>query len=417
MMWRFERSVAWRHFITGGGQTVLTVAAVAVAVLLIIFISSLINGLQVGLIEDILGGSPLVTVTPPEREPRPLWEAGIDADTPVVAKVDSAYQQRSTIEQWRELMDVIEHTPHVTGVAARATGGGFVARGARTISAAIIGVQPEREIKVINIGRRMAHGEFTRLDREGVLIGVKMADELRVQIGDRIRVTSNEGQTGTFFVRGVFDLGLPDANERWVFMRLRPAQGLLELGNDVTAINLRTDDIYRADAAANEIRKYTRLDVKSWTIENRAFLDGLQGQSRSSNTIVGISVLASLFAVAGVMLVFVVQKSRDIGILKTIGATRRQISRIFLLEGLGFGLAGGALGGTLGTAGALLIQNTPRPGGGTFGGKPATVVPMQWEPSILIAAIVAAIVVGVVASVLPARRAAALDPVEVIRSA
>jgi len=416
-MWRFERGVAWRHFSTGGSQTALTVAAVAVAVLLIIFISSLINGLQIGLIEDILGGSSLVTVTPPEREPRPLWEAELDPGMPVVAKVDSAYQQQSSIEQWQELIEIIEGMPNVTGVGARATGGGFVARGARTISAAIIGVQPEREVKVINIARRMAQGEFSPLDREGVIIGVKMAEELRVQLGDRIRVTSNEGQTGTFFVRGVFDLGLPDANERWVFMQLRPAQGLLELGNDVTEINLRTDDIYRADAAADEIRKYTRLDVKSWTVENRAFLDGLQGQSRTSNTIVGISILASLFAVAGVMLVFVAQKSRDIGILKTMGATRRQVSRIFLLEGLGFGLAAGTLGGALGTAGALIIQNTPRPGGGTFGGKPATVVPMQWEPSILIAAIVAAIIVGVLASVLPARRAAALDPVEVIRSA
>ena len=88
-----------------------------------------------------------------------------------------------------------------------------------------------------------------------------------------------------------------------------------------------------------------------------------------------------------------------------------------LIALLGFGLAGGTLGGIVGTAGALVIQNTPRPGGGTFGGAPATVVPMQWEPGILIGAVVAAVIVGVLASVLPARRAAALDPVEVIRSA
>jgi lipoprotein-releasing system permease protein len=416
-MWRFERSVAWRHFITGGSQTALTVAAVAIAVVLIIFISSLINGLQVGLIEDILGGLPLVTVTPREREPLPLWETEVATHDPIVARIDSAYQQRSTIEEWRQLQATIQQTPHVTGVAARATGGGFVARGARTTSAAIIGVQPDHEVRVINIATRMMEGDFARLDREGVIIGSEMAESLRTRVGDRIRVTSNEGQAGTFFVRGIFDVGLTDANERWVFMRLRSAQGLLALGNEVTAVNARTDDIYRADGVAAEIRKYTPLDVKSWTVENRAFLDGLQGQRRSSNAIVGISLLASLFAVAGVMLVFVVQKSRDIGILKTMGATRRQITRIFLLEGLGFGLTGGLLGGALGSAAALLIQNTPRPGGATFGGRPASVVPMQWEPGILVSAVVAAMLVGVIASVLPARRAAALDPVEVIRSA
>jgi lipoprotein-releasing system permease protein len=114
------------------------------------------------------------------------------------------------------------------------------------------------------------------------------------------------------------------------------------------------------------------------------------------------------------MIVFVVQKQRDIGILKSMGATSRQVQKVFVLEGLGVGLGGALLGSGLGTGLCFLAANVFVPGQ-TFGGKPATVVPMKWDIIYVLAASAVAVVVGLLSSIVPARRAAKLSPVEVIR--
>lgn len=415
-MHKFELKVAWRHLLTSHGQTELTVGAVAVGVLLVVFLSSLINGLQLGLIEDVVGSIPHVTVEAAQPGAKPLWQVedrkGVRGM--VVTKLEKMSNQKRKISEWRRTSETIGMLPGVEAVTPSVEGSGFVSRGAKSVGAVVIGVMPALQMKVLSLKKRIVEGDFAKIDQQNAAIGIKMAGDMAAELGSRIRVTSNEGVTQTFRVACIFDLGIEQANESWVYVGMPAAQAMFKIGKDVTTINVRARKIFKSDEIAEQIRSFSPLMVTSWMETNKAFLDTLTAQNSAAVIIQTMTLLASAFGVASVMIVFVVQKSRDIGILKSMGATARQIQKVFILEGLGVGLGGATLGSGLGTGLCFFVQNTIIPGQ-TFGGKPATLVPMNWDISYVAAASMVAVVVGLLSSFVPARRAAKLDPVEAIR--
>lgn len=415
-MRNFELRVAIRHLFTGHGQTELTVGAVAVGVLLVVFLSSLINGMQVGLIDDVVGAIPHVTVEAATLGATPLWEVKGQGGQKglVVTKIEKMSPQKRRIEQWQRMNDTIERLPGVDAVAASVVGSGIVGRGAKSMGTDIFGVNPSDQMKITEIRNRIIEGDFNKVDQQNAAIGVKMASDLGVGIGDRISLASSEGVVQTFRVASIFDLGMEQANESRIYIGLHAAQAMFKLGKDVTTINIRAKDIFKADRIAGQIRSFSPLTVTSWMETNKAFLDTLKAQNSSAVIIQLMTLMASAFGVASVMIVFVVQKSKDIGILKSMGATSKQIQRIFTLEGLGVGLAGALLGSGVGTGLCFLVQNWFLPGQ-LFGGKPATVVPMKWDFTYVMAASAIAIIIGLLSSIVPARRAARLSPVEAIR--
>lgn len=413
-MLKFELRVAWRHLLSGHGQTELTVGAVAVGVVLVVFLSSLINGLQLGLIDDVLGSIPHVVIEAPNPSPKALWQLDGRKSSNTVTRIEKISSRKRKVEQWQPLVETIRRLPDVTAVAPTVEGSGIVGRGAKSVAAHIIGVNPADQMQVTSLRSRIICGDFTEVNSQNAAIGAKMAEELGVSIGDRIRVASMEGIVQTFRVASIFDLGMEQANETWVYMGLASAQGMLNMGKAVTNISVRTRNMFDADAVSDAIRGISSMKVTSWMESNKAFLDTLKAQNSAAVIIQMMTLLASAFGVASVMIVFVVQKSRDIGILKSMGATARQIQSIFMLEGLGVGLGGALLGSGIGTGLCFLAQNIVLPGE-TFGGKPATIVPMHWDIVYVIAASGVAVIMGLLSSVVPARRAARLHPVEAIR--
>jgi len=414
-MVRFELKIAWRHLVTGGTQTWLTIGAVALGAFLIVFLSSIIYGLQQQIISNVIGSIPNITITAPDYEPEPAWETETQDDREqVVSEIEATRERKRSIANWQEVDQAIQSLPDVVAVAPVAQGGGIVSRGAVDQSALIIGVIPQRQVNVVRLQEDIVSGDFLALDPDGAFIGVDMAEELGVGPGDRIRITASEGNSRIFIVRGLFDLGLEQANSSWIYLQLRPAQALLNLGTEVTALYVKVEELFDASDVARRIRGVTPLEVESWMEANESFLQALQSQTTTSVAIQAIAVLASAFGVSSVLIVFVVQKSRDIGIMKSMGATNRQILRIFTLEGLAIGIGGALLGTALGSFIAFLIEANPIPGR-TFAGEPATLVPMQWEARFVAVAFLVAIVVGLASSFFPARRASLLNPVEVIR--
>ncbi|MHB9038347.1 MAG: ABC transporter permease [Armatimonadota bacterium] len=415
-MKKFELKVAWRHLLTSHGQTELTVGAVAVGVLLVVFLSSLINGLQIGLIEDVVGSIPHVTVEAETPGAKPLWEVSDQGGVRglVVTKLEKMSTQKRKIQQWQRICETVRGLPEVAGVAPSAEGSGFVSRGAKNVGAIIIGVVPSEQIRVLSLQNRVVEGDFNNVDQQNAAIGVKLADDIGARLGSRIRLVSDQGVVQTFRVACIFDMGVDQANESWVYTGLPAAQAMFKMGKDVTTLNVRGKGLFGAKRIADEIRSFSPLKVTSWMESNKAFLDTLRAQNTAAAIIQGMTLLASAFGVASVMIVFVVQKARDIGILKSMGATARQIQKIFVLEGLGVGIGGAILGSGIGTGLCFLVMNLQIPGE-TFGGRPATIVPMSWDIQYVVAASGVAIVVGLLSSLVPAWRASKLDPVEAIR--
>ena len=205
-------------------------------------------------------------------------------------------------------------------------------------------------------------------------------------------------------VAGIFELGVRELDSRYVYLDLKQAQSLLALPGGVTVIDLTVADIFAAERIAERVGRLTSLKAESWIETNAQLMNALTAQSLSTNMIIVFVAISVAFGIASVLSVSVVQRTREIGILRATGATRRQILRVFLLQGALFGLLGSVLGSAVSY---LLVWGFNAFGPGLF------YIPVP--PVLVVAALLLATLTGLLAAAVPARRAARLDPVVAIR--
>jgi lipoprotein-releasing system permease protein len=271
------------------------------------------------------------------------------------------------------------------------------------------GIDPSTYGAIVDVESRLVQGT---LDLSGfqAVVGTELARKLGIGLGGRVRIQTSGDRGGVYTVTGVFDYGSATLNETLAFVSLRSAQTLFDLEGGVSSFELKGDDVFGAEALAERIRDRTGLDAVSWMEQNGDLLVGLRSQSMSSIMIQVFVVLAVALGIASVLAVTVVQKAREIGILRATGTPSESVTRIFLLQGGILGGAGSLVGIALGTALALFFASVARnpDGSATF---PVALTPWLYGRSALVA-----IGVGVLAAVLPARDASRMDPATVIRN-
>ncbi len=408
---RFEVAVATRHLVAGKGQTVLTVAAVAVAVTVIIFITSLIQGLQTRLVNDFIGSLPHVTVKPAERRPRPLAATGARVEGMAGTTVQETVQRRDSFDDVEKLTQQLAQFSGVTAVVPAIRGQAFLVHGARRFGVSVSGADPAKQERINALQDDMISGRWLSLGSDEIVIGFRLADEAGVRLGDRVRLISSEGVDGVFTVAGIFDTGQNAADLGSVFTTLRTAQRLFRLQGAVSSVLLKLDDPFTANQVADAVSGSLRHKTESWMREQASFVNGLRAQSSSSAMISVFALLASAFSIAAVLIVSVIQKSKEIGILKSMGARDRQILLIFGMEGLGIALVGALAGCGAGYLFLRMLQGVRQVA--RFG-RTDQLFPVSFDPAIFLGAAAAAVAATMVAAVLPARRAARMDPVEII---
>jgi lipoprotein-releasing system permease protein len=403
----FEWFVALRYMRDAKGQTALILAAVAVGISVIVFLSALISGLQASLIDKTLGSQPHITLRVPREEPRPLATA--TKTTAITRATQESPQRLRSIDQWQDVIAIAEGTTGVTAASPSITGAGFAVRADAKNPIVVRGVDPERFVQIIDIRKRLVAGRF-ELDGGGVVIGSKLASDLGVGVGDKLRVSSSEGIDDVVTIRGVFSLGNQAVDATWLLTSLRHAQVLYALPGGVTTIELHVADVFSADRIARDLGRSTGLTADSWMTINAELLSGLSAQSSSKGLIQFFVVVAVALGIASVLIVSVVQKSREIGILRAVGTPRRRILLIFLIQGGILGLVGSIAGSALGAVFAKLFEGLVRDPGG------APRFPIHLGASLFVSSIALATTVGLLSAVIPARRASRLDPATAIRN-
>jgi ABC-type transport system, involved in lipoprotein release, permease component len=418
---RFEIKLAYRHLVSGGGQTALTVAAVAIAVTVIIFIQSLITGVQRRFINDLVGSQPHVTVKRPDPAPDSLARAaertggevpGVAPGAFLATREEKQVQQRTDIEQWKQVETQLAQFPGVRTVTSAVRGNAFLIRGAKRLGVTVSGGDPAAQEKIVGLQEDMIAGSWLEIGPDDVVIGWRLADEAGVRLGDRVTLQSPEGVSASFRVAGLFDTGNNTADLGQAFLTLRAAQSLFATRQDVSSILVKLDDPFQANAVADQIAAALPFETESWMREQVFIMNALRSQDQSRLMICMFALLASAFGIASVLIVSVVQKSRQIGILKSMGARDRQILLVFTLEGLGIALMGCLVGSGLG---ALLLNALAQiPQTARFG-KADKLFNIAWDAEIFLGACAAAVAATLIAAILPARRAATMNPVDVIR--
>lgn len=401
----FEWFVALRYLRDGRAQTALILAAVSIGVSVIVFLSALINGLQASLIRQTLGSQPHVTLAPADLVARPLSPEG----TVTAVVLERAPQVLRSIDQWRSVLTQVERIPGVVAASPTVTGAAFAVRGVAERPIVVRAVEPERFLAVIDVASRMQSGQY-RVVGDDVVIGAGLAERLGVSVGDKMRLTTAGGARDALVsIAGVFDLGNKEVNERWVVTTLRQGQTLFDLPGGASTIELKVSEVFDAERVAVDAAELTGLEANSWMKVNAQLLVGLRSQSSSKTMIQFFVVLAVTLGIASVLIVSVVQKSREIGILRAVGTSRGTVQRIFLIQGGLVGLVGAVIGGALGAAFAIFFEHlAANPDGSpTF--------PVDLAPTLFLLSGLLAVGIGLLAAFLPARRAASLDPATAIR--
>ena len=253
------------------------------------------------------------------------------------------------------------------------------------------------------VGIRVGRGQL-RVGADDVLIGSQLAKDLGVQVGSKLRLDTGQQNSALVNIAGIFELGVRELDARYVYLDLKQAQSLLSLPGGVTVIDLTVADIFEAENIAARVGRLTSLQAESWIKTNAQLMNAISAQSLSTNMIIIFVAISVAFGIASVLSVSVVQRTREIGILRATGATQQQILRIFLFQGALFGLFGSVVGSVASFA-LVWVFNTFGPG--------LFYIPISIE--LVIVALLLATLTGVLAAAIPARRAAALDPVEAIR--
>jgi lipoprotein-releasing system permease protein len=407
-----ELFMAWRFLRDGRMQTLLIITGVAVGVGVIVFLSALISGLQDNLIAQTLGSQAHIVVRAADESPRRLWPGA--SDMTVLSRVDTPPLPGLQIPRPEQQLALLRHMPGVLAASAVAAGPAFAQRGDVRRAVLVRGVDLASLDPIIPIGHKVVTGAGLErggpLEGEEVLIGVELARDFGLEPGDRLRLSTSDETASVFSVRGVFDLGNREVNARSVFMAQRAAQSLLGLGADVTELLLSVQAVYEADAIAAQISRDSGLRSESWMTLNAQLLTGLRSQSASSAMIQVFIVVAVAMGIASVLVVSVIQRSREIGILRAMGTSRARVMRIFLIQGGIVGLVGSAGGVLLGSGLAAFFEAFARNTDGT------PTFPIAIELPLIATAVLFAIGTGIVAALWPARRAARLDPVAAIRS-
>jgi lipoprotein-releasing system permease protein len=397
----FEFFIAKRYLLSRSGKflsaiSVITISGVFVGVAAILIVLSVLNGFHKELRDRILGITPHIVITKYSYEPLIISDSLLNE---IKGKVKS-------------FAPVIYAK---TLIRSKNASDGVLIRG----------IDPESEKKVTDIAKMIVQGEFDFSDN-GVVLGLDLARALSITIGDEVTIISPFSSQSTpfgmipksqkFIVRGIFDSGMYEHNATMVYFELKELQRFLEMGEGITGIEARLNNIYSASKVAQELTRTLGFPYRAmdWIMMNRNLFTALRLEKVVTFIVLVLIVLVAAFNIVAMLITMVLRKTKEIGILKAMGTKPNSIVRIFISVGLLIGIIGTALGGLFGLIASFLLnkyQFVHLPGDVYF----IKNLPVQMQLSDFILVVACSLLICLLATIYPAYKAARLAPVEAIR--
>jgi lipoprotein-releasing system permease protein len=281
--------------------------------------------------------------------------------------------QSDGIRDWQTLLARLEKQPHVVAGAPAIYEQVLLSRGARAQGGILKGIVPQDESKVSSILNTITQGSAAALDAPAsgasnsgssddvssslppIILGKDMSDELGASVGSVITVTSPQGELTPFGVvpkykrfkvAGIFNSGFFDYDSSWAFIRLSDAQRLFDLSDVVSVLEFKVDDIYKAGEIGRQLEAEAGKGFMStnWMEQNHALFHALRLERMVTFITIGLIVFVAALNILISLIMMVMEKTRDIAVLVSMGAKRRQIRRIFMFQGILIGVIGTVLG-------------------------------------------------------------------------
>ncbi len=317
------------------------------------------------------------------------------------------------IEEPQQLMDAVREFPNVRGVSAVVRGNVQVTSAFKTEDAQIFGIKLEDYVRVSDLAEQITNGQLDdfRNSPKGALVGRVLADRLQLAVGDSFAI-SPRGSSRRVHVAAIFETGYREVDKSNIYVHQAEARSLLKRPTGATFLQISLEDPSRAPFDAARMEQVLDHGVKPWQEREKTWLAVFRALRISTMITVSVFTLIASLAMFNTLAMIVLEKTKDIAILRSMGYERRDITQIFLWQA-GIVLAIGAVvGAAFGAGVTWLVGQVPLPINGIFKTDHFIVT---WEPSHYVGAILTAVVMVMVASLFPARRAARLEPGDIVR--
>jgi lipoprotein-releasing system permease protein len=347
---------------------------------------------------------------------------GVNAHVVVLNYRGAMPEYKDAVKKLTGDTDILSSAPFILGQV-------MVSSGKRAQGVFLRGVEPEAELKTTEIGKFMKEGGLDDLvskdSTPGIIIGRELASSIGVFKGDLVTILSPVGKIGPlgmlpkvrqFRVAGIFEVGMFEYDSNLVLTDLKAAQEFFDMGDTVTGVQLKLDDIYKAPAVRERVQKTLGfpLYAKDWMQMNRNLFSALKLEKFAMFIILILIILVASFNIVSTLIMNVIEKKREIAILKAMGATDRGIMNIFIMQGLFIGM----FGTIAGVAGGYLLcyfLNTYQ-----LIKLPADVyylshLPVKTQLFDFLVVSLSAIIISFLATIYPAWQAARINPVEPLR--
>jgi len=378
--------IAWRFLTSSKGQTIMIVLGISIGVSVQVFIGSLIQGLQISLVDATIGNSSQVTITR-------------DDDSEYIEnyqRVTSEY-----IEQYEDIR-VISYAIDQPGT--------LIDEG-ETNPILLRGFDLTRSNQIYQFDEKLIDGVLPKNNGE-VIVGDVLFEDMNLKIGDTYEMSVVNVGSVTLEIVGVYDFGVTAIDQSWVISNLATVQGLLGVGDVISRIEMQLDEPFDADIIMGGLQRDLGSDyeVSNWKDQNADLLSGLNGQSVSSVMIQVFVTLSVVLGIASVLAITVLQKSKQLGILKAMGIKDKEASMIFLSQGFFLGVFGAIGGVSLGLGLSVMFTKFALNPDGT------PVIDLYIDPKFILLSAGIAILAASLASLIPARRSSKISVIEVIKN-
>ncbi len=385
---RLALEIAWRFLSSAKKQTLIIILGIAVGVSVQVFIGSLITGLQDGLVDTTIGQSSHITLKHAEED--------------------------VLIEDYEEKIETIEETIADLAVASPVIDlGGILEKNDTKKEVLLRGFDFDRANQIYAFDQKLTENSRLPEAENEIVLGITLMEELGVAVGETIDFDLFTGQVSLTVV-GSFDFNVQQINRTWGLGTIRTLQNILGVSNQATSIETQIKEVFEAESLAvvlGDRFEDDNLVTTNWMSENQELLSGLQGQSISSLMIQIFVIISVVLGISSVLAITVMQKSKQIGILKAMGIQNRDASLVFLWEGFILGIFGAIGGVLLGLGLSYAFQ--------TFALNPdgTPVVPLTIDGGFILLSAMIALFASTLASLTPAIKSSKLTVIEVIRNA
>jgi lipoprotein-releasing system permease protein len=388
--------ISWRYLLTKRKEkfisliSVISVLGIAIGVMALIVVIGVMTGFDRDLRDKIVGNFSHISISGVRPMDYPDYEA-------IAAKL-------------KGFPEVKASSPYVQGQVV-------IEEDRKFMALAIKGIEPQREQYVTKIKDYVIKGNFFDLAPGSVIVGKELALYLGLRVGSELKVYSPFGKQYKLKITGIFKSGMYDYDLNLLLVNLETAQSMLEMNKSISGCAIKLDNMFAAEKVKDQLQRTLGFDynIKTWMEANQSFFAALKLEKLTMFIILTLIILVASFNIVSTLIVLVVDKTKDIGILKALGVSSANIRKIFTYEGLIIGGLGTFLGATGGMILCLLLKKYQ------FIKLPQDIyyinrlpVAIELWPDVALI-VISALAITLVATFYPADKAARLEPVEALR--